>query len=63
MIKLNHLIKKDKLYEGLMHTTSMGQTSDMLYKWSGSGEKFEVVEKSYKIQLNFNLPPKEIPLL
>lgn len=53
MIKLNHLIKKETLYEGLIHTVAMDDTVDMLEKWGGATEKFKVIPKSQKIQLNF----------
>jgi hypothetical protein len=62
MIRLNSLIKKDLIYEGLIHTVDMDTTSDMLRKWSGAGNKFLVTEKPQKITLNFtnNLDEKEL---
>ena len=52
-IKLNHLIKKEIVYEGLIHTQSIDATVEMLKNWSGSGEKFTTIRKNKKIQLDF----------
>lgn len=62
MILLNHLIKRELVYEGLIHTTEISTAADMLKKWSGSGEKFLTNEKQKKIQLDFkeNLSEKEL---
>jgi len=62
MIKLNHLIRKETIYEGLIHTVDLGTTADMLIKWSGSGKKFVVKETPKKIRLNFltNLDAEEL---
>jgi hypothetical protein len=53
MIKLNHLIRKELVYEGLIYTVNLGTTSDMLENWSGSGEKFKIRTTPSKIFLNF----------
>ena len=62
MIKLNHLIGRELVYEGLIHSVELGTTADMLTKWSGSGEKFTVRETPNKIHLHFknNLDEKEL---
>jgi len=62
VIKLNSLIKREIIYEGLIHTTEMSVTADQLKRWSGSGEKFKAIEKQKKIQLDFieNLNEKEL---
>ena len=53
MIKLNHLIKSNRIYEGLIHTVSLDTTAEMLDKWSGSGNKFKVSPKSSKVIITF----------
>jgi len=62
MIKLNSLIKREVVYEGLIHTVESETTADMLNKWSGSGGKFKVAIKPQKITLDFtnNLDEKEL---
>ena len=62
MIKLNHLIRKDIIYEGLIHTVNIDTTADMLEKWSGSEGKFIIKEKPKKLQINFlhNLDESEL---
>jgi len=62
MIKLNGLIKDNLLYEGLIHSVSPAEFDDMIKRWVISNDKFDVLLKNEKIQLNFkdNLNVKEL---
>ena len=62
MIRFNHEIKPDPIYEGLISAVPIDSFTDYIHRWTLASEKFNVVDKINKIQLVFkqNLTNKEL---
>jgi hypothetical protein len=52
-ILLNKLIPESLIYEGLIFSVSIDSFVDYIKRWAISSDKFRVIEKNGKIQLNF----------